>query len=172
MRKISLGRSIIFALSLVLAVPLAVSAQEAKAEGSNPKILPSVARLAIQRKDGKSAAGDAFLAVKDAAKVTATFPNGEEFDCPGLIDKDERHNVALVKIKAFGRPLLKIDPAELAVGAKVRCPVVKDGDFGVLETSVAEVAIVGGVKLYRLSGEIPGGNNGSPLVNSAGERRG
>jgi S1-C subfamily serine protease len=145
------------------------------------KILPPFVTLNIQRTNGNLASGTAFLAVKDgmlvtalhvlkdAAKVTATFPDGEVFDCAGIVDKDERHNVALIRIKAFGKPLLKINPTELAVGEKLSIPVVKDGAFGVIETSVSEVFVKGGVKFYRLAGEIPTGNNGSPLINSAGE---
>ncbi len=145
------------------------------------KILPQFVSLNIQRTDGKMASGTAFLAVKDgmlitalhvirdAAKVTATFPDGEVFDCAGIVDKDERHNLALIRIKAFGKPLLKINPTELTTGEKLFLPVVKDGAFGVIETSVSEVLVKAGVKFYRLEGEIPAGHNGSPLINSAGE---
>lgn len=111
----------------------------------------------------------AFHVIRDAVKVTATFADGEVFDCAGIIDKDERHNLALIRIKAFGKPLLKINPTEPAVGESLFLPVVKDGAFGIIETSVSEVSIKAGVKFYRLKGEFPSGNNGSPLINSAGE---
>jgi hypothetical protein len=172
---------ILIALAMLLTAPLASGGQETIASGVSPKILPSVAILNIQRADGKPAIGTAFLGVKDgmlvtalhiirdAVRVTATFPNGEEFDCSGIIDKDERRNLALIRIKAFGRPMLKIDPAELAAGEKLFCPVVKDGAFGVAEISVLEAVIKGGIKLYHLAGEIPGGNSGSPIITSRGE---
>ena len=172
---------ILIALAMLLTTPLASWGQETIPVGVSPKILPSVAILNIQRADGKPAIGTAFLGVKDgmlvtalhiirdAVRVTATFPNGEEFDCSGIIDKDERRNLALIRIKAFGRPMLKIDPAELAAGEKLFCPVVKDGAFGVVETSVVEALIKGGIKFYHLAGVIPGGNSGSPLMNSRGE---
>ena len=172
---------ILIALAMLLAAPLASWGQETIPAGAGPKILPSVAILNIQRADGKPAIGTAFLGVKDgmlvtalhiirdAVRVTATFPNGEEFDCSGIIDKDERRNLALIRIKAFGRPMLKIDPSELAAGEKLFCPVVKDGAFGVVETSVLESLIKGGIKFYHLAGEIPGGNSGSPIINSRGE---
>lgn len=172
---------ILIALAMLLTAPLVSWGQETIPGGVSPKILPSVAILNIQRADGKPGIGTAFLGVKDgmlvtalhiirdAVRVTATFPNGEEFDCSGIIDKDERRNLALIRIKAFGRPMLKIDPAELAAGEKLFCPVVKDGAFGVVETSVLEAVIKGGIKFYHLAGEIPGGNSGSPIINSRGE---
>jgi S1-C subfamily serine protease len=115
----------------------------------SPKVLPSIVVLNIQRSDGKLATAMAFAGIKDgmlvtalhvlkdAVRVTATFTNGEEFDCAGIIDKDERRNLALIRIKAFGRPMLKINPVELAVGEKLFLPIVREGAFGVVETSIA-----------------------------------
>lgn len=174
-------RSILLALSLPLAAAQVCAGQATGPAGMSPRLLPSVVKITVQRSGGVRADGTAFLGVrdgllvaalhvlKDATKVTATFPNGEEFDCAGVVDKDERRNLALVRIKAFGRPVLKVSPGELAVGDKAFIPVVKDGAFGVVEASVAEVVIQGGTKFYRLTGEIPDGNAGSPLVNAAGD---
>ncbi len=174
-------RSTLLALALSLAAAQVCLGQAADTAGPRSPILPSVVTLTVQRSNGTTVAGTGFLGVKDgmlvaalhvlrdATKVTATFANGEEFDCAGIIDKDERRNVALVRIKAFGRPVLRISPGELAVGDKAFVPVVKDGPFGIVEASVAEVVIQSGVKFYRLTGAIPDGNNGSPLVNAAGD---
>ncbi len=182
-------RSVLVALALSLAAPgwpgLAASptpmGQELKPADVSRTVLPSVVALNIRRPDGKTVSAMAFLGVKegmlvtalhvltDAARVTAVFPNGEEFECSGVVDKDERRNVALIRIKSFGRPMLKVAPAELAVGAKVYCPVAKEGAFGVVEATVAEILVTGGVKFYRLSGEIPEGNNGCPIIDARGE---
>lgn len=179
--RIQTKHHILIALAMLLTAPLASWGQETIPAVMSPKILPSAAILNIQRADGKPAIGTAFLGVKDgmlvtalhiirnAVRVTATFPNGEEFDCSGIIDKDERRNLALIRIKAFGRPMLKIDPAELPAGEKLFCPVVKDGAFGMVETSVLEAVIKGGIKFYHLAGEIPGGNSGAPIITSRGE---
>ena len=172
---------ILTALASLLAVPLACWGQETYPAGMSSKILPSIVVLNIQRPDGLRANATAFAGikegllvtalhiVKDAVRVTATFPNGEEFDCAGIIDKDERRNLAVIRIKAFGRPMLKINPAEPAADEKLSIPIVKEGAFGMMETSVAEVLIKGGIKFYRLVGEFPGGNSGSPILDSRGE---
>jgi S1-C subfamily serine protease len=179
--RLSMKHHILIALASLLAVPLACWGQEINPVGMSPKILPSIVVLHIQRPDGIPVTATAFAGVKDgvlvtalhiikdAVRVTATFPNGEEFDCAGIIDKDERRNLALVRVKAFGRPMLKINPSELAVGEKFSLPIIKEGAFGVVETSVAEALIIGGIKFYRLTGEFPGGNSGSPIIDSRGE---
>jgi S1-C subfamily serine protease len=155
--------------------------QAAAPAGISQRVLPSLVALKVQRTGGVTASGTAFVAVKDgllvtaahvlrdAIKVSATFPNGEEFDCAGIVDRDDRHNLALIRIRAFGRPVLTISPGELPAGEKVFVGVVKDGAFGVVEAGVADAVVQSGIKFYRLAGQIPDGNNGSPVTNAAGE---
>ena len=122
---------ILIALAMLLTAPLASWGQEMIPAGMSPKILPSAAILNIQRADGKPAIADGFalasrtgcssrpcILSRNAVRVTATFPNGEEFDCSGIIDKDERRNLALIRIKAFGRPMLKINPSRASSPAR------------------------------------------------------
>lgn len=173
--------SILLTCALLLTAVTASVGQEPKPVESSRQILPSVVRLTITHANGAAISATGFLAVKDgmlvtalhvlagATRVTATFPNGEEFDCPGIVDKDERRNLALVRINAFGRPALPTTTTEVGAGDKAWCPVVKDGAFGVVETRVAEVVVLGGVKLYRLAGNLPEGSNGSPVMNARGE---
>ena len=179
--RTSIKHPVLIMFALLLTVPLACLGQEPDPANARPKILPSIVVLNIQRSDGGTLTAAAFAGIKDgvlvtalhiikgAVRVTATFPNGEEFDCAGVIDKDERRNIALIRIKAFGRPMLKINPVELTVGDKLSLPIIKDAAFGMVETSVAEVLINGGIKFYRLTGEFPGGNSGSPIIDSRGE---
>ena len=173
--------SILIAASLGLALAAPASAQTGAVSAVSPKVLPSVAQVKVQRGGGVTGIGTGFVAVKDglmvtalhvlrdAAKVTVTFASGEEFEAVGLVDKDERRNLALVRIRAFGRPVLASAQGELAVGARVFAAVVKDGAFGVVEASVAGVTVQGPMKYYRLAGDIPGGNSGAPVVNAIGE---
>lgn len=155
--------------------------QAAAPAGISQRVLPSLVALKVQRPGGVTASGTAFVAVKDgllvtaahvlrdAIKVSATFPNGEEFDCAGIVDRDDRHNLALIRIRAFDRPGLTISPGDLPAGEKVFVGVVKDGAFGVVEAGVADAVVQSGIKFYRLAGQIPDGNNGSPVLNAAGE---
>jgi S1-C subfamily serine protease len=166
-------------LTLIVSALLLVTPGTGMAQGQ-PHVLPAVATLSVQRADGGTATGTAFLAVRDgllvttlhaledATRVTATFSDGEVFDCIGLVDQDARHNVALVRIREFGRSMLTLSPTEMAVGDSVSAAVVKDGAFGLLRVRVENAMTPGGIKFYGLAGQIPNGNNGAPVVNAAG----
>jgi S1-C subfamily serine protease len=113
------------ALAAVVLTGVAASAQaqEIKSEELYKKVLPSVMTLTVD-KQGTMYSGTAFLSIKDglavtawhvvkgATRVTAKFATGEEFDVSGLVDKDEKRDVALVRVKVFGRPTLPALPAE------------------------------------------------------------
>lgn len=166
--------------ALWIATPRICIGQSVGAAQRGQRVLPSVVTLHVQRADGKTKTGTAFLGVRDgllvttahlledAAQVTATFPDGEVFDCIGVVDKDVRHNVALVRIREFGHPVLTISPAEMKVGDKASAAVVKDSAFGLVDVGVDGMLTPNDIKFYRLTGQIPDGNNGAPVVNADG----
>lgn len=144
------------------------------------RALPSVVILKVQKTDGTEMTGNGFLTIRDgvvatawhivsnAKRVTARFPSGDEFECSGVIDKDETRNVALVRIKVFGRPMLKMAATALSVGAKLSLAAIKDGAFGILTVTVAEPASQDGTKWARLDGDVPVGNSGGPVLDDQG----
>lgn len=149
-------------------------------EGLASKALPSVVTLTVQKSDGSSQTGNGFLTirdgivatawhiVKDAKRVVAKFPGGDEYECSGLIDKDETRNVALVRIKVFGRPILKMSPDDVAVGKGLSLAAVKDSAFGILPIKVAEAANSDGTVWAKLDGDTPPNNSGSPVIDDEG----
>jgi len=144
------------------------------------KILPSMVTLTIQKSDGSTQTENGFLTirdgivatalhvVKDAKRVTAHFSAGDEYECTGIIDKDEVRDVALVRIKVFGKPMVKMIAIDTAVGAALSLAAVKDSAFGMVRVTVAESAARDGTKWVRLDGEIPPGNSGSPISDEQG----
>ncbi|MBK7704437.1 MAG: hypothetical protein IPJ30_01365 [Acidobacteria bacterium] len=120
------GSSLVVVFFFFLAV-LGVRAQQDPAQ----QALSSIVELSVQKQDGTAQNGVGFLAVRDgmvatawhivrdAKRVVARFPSGDEFQCTGVIDKDETRNVALVRIKVFGRPLLKLSAADSPAGANL-----------------------------------------------------
>ncbi|MBN2339563.1 MAG: hypothetical protein JXP48_13605, partial [Acidobacteria bacterium] len=130
-------------LSLFLILQNA-AAQSPATPDLGARVLPSLVRLSIQKSDGGTASANGFLAVKDgvlavpwhvvrdARSVVARFSSGEEYECSGIIDRDEKRNVALVRIKVFGKPVLKMDAREPAAGSALAVAAVKDGSFGMI----------------------------------------
>ena len=171
----SLRRLTVTLLSIVFLV-ICVEGQEDLAS----KALPSVVTLTVQKSDGSVQTGNGFLTVrdgivatawhivKDAKRVVAKFPGGDEYECSGLIDKDETRNIALIRIKVFGRPLLKMSPDDAAAGRSLNLAGVKDSAFGLLPVKVAEAANSDGTVWAKLEGDTPPNNSGSPLIDDQG----
>jgi S1-C subfamily serine protease len=145
-----------------------------------PKVLSSVARLSIHSSDGRTLEGNGFLISRDgilatalhlvdnARRVTAKFPDGELYECSGIIDSDIKRNVALVRIKEFGRPLLKAEAREIVPDLKLFAPVVKDGAFGTVPIVTGASVVYDDRVHFAVAGEIPLGNSGGPVVDAAG----
>lgn len=156
---------------------------QALGQSWKPKALQSVAMIQVQQKDGSKLRGMTFLAlkdglgitafnvVKDAVKASVVFPDGEEYGSTGIVDRDEKNGVALVKLRIFGKPLLSLRAAQPTVGEQVFCLVNKDGDFGVLEALVGEMTSAGTAGTagsFLLKGSLPEGNSGAPVFDKSG----
>lgn len=146
-----------------------------------PSVLPSVMELRILMPDGRTAVGTAFLAlregvavtaahlVRDAKSVTARFANGEEFECTGLIDVDPKRNVALLRVKLFGRPLLDLKALDPPAGTAVFFASAREEGFGVAPATLGAARIEEGVKFLTLTPSTPPGTSGGPLMTATGE---
>jgi S1-C subfamily serine protease len=171
--------------TLILALIISSATGPALAQSSLPpdlsgKVLPSFVTLSIQTADGRTAVGTGFLAIKDgllatawhlvkeAKAVVARFPNGEEFECSGVVDKDEKRDVAIIRIRVFGKPILRLEPVDLPPGTPVAVAAVKDGAFGLVGASLGETIVTNGVKNVRLVGDVPETAIGAPVVDAAG----
>src|SRR5262245_15735374 len=56
--------------------------------------------------------------VNGAQHVSARFSDGEEFDVSGLVDKDEKRDLALVRIKVFGKPAVTLMRQDPKIGSR------------------------------------------------------
>lgn len=142
--------------------------------------LASLASLQVENKDGSKQGGMIFLAVKDglgvtssdvvknASKVLAVFPSGEEYAATGVVDQDDKTGVALVKLRLFGKPLLTPRSAEPASGEPVFCGVNREGDFGFIEGKVGAKETAAGASLYSVIADLPPGNSGAPVFDKEG----
>jgi S1-C subfamily serine protease len=170
-------------LLLILAVFSATftDAQELRPQDVYKRILPSIVTLHVQKQDGTIASGTAFMALKDGLAVTAwhvvsdasvvvaKFSNGEEFEASGLVDKDERRDVAIIRVKVSGRPILSLATNEPDIGSNVYAVGAPKGfEFTISDGLLSQIQIVDGIKQYQFSCPASSGNSGGPLVNARG----
>jgi S1-C subfamily serine protease len=157
-------------------------AQDMKPEDIYKNVVPSVATLTVEKTDGTTAVGNAFMGPKDglavtawhvvngAKSVTAKFSDGQEFEVSGLVDKDEKRDVALIKIKVFGRPTLAMNPADPPVGSNCYVIGAPEGlEFSISGGLVAQIQTMGGARCYQFTCAASPGSSGGPLVNAKGE---
>lgn len=157
-------------------------AQEKKPEELYKDALPSVMTLIVKNKDGSIVKGTAFLAInqglavtawhviENAQQVIAKFSNGEEFDVSGVVDKDERRDVAIIKVKVFGKPVLPIALKDTAIGSRLYIIGAPQGlDFSLSDGILSQVRTIEGVKNYQFSCPASQGNSGGPLLTEKGE---
>lgn len=146
------------------------------------KCLPSIVTLQVRKSDGSTHLGSAFLAIKDgilvtawhvvrdASRATAKFSTGEEFETSGLIDKDEKRDIALVRLKAFGRPMLTLSRTTPKVASRVYAIGAPKGlEFSISDGLLSQIQKIDASNVYQFTSPVSPGNSGGPLINEAGE---
>jgi S1-C subfamily serine protease len=159
-----------------------VFGQEFKPEALYKKAVPSVMTLKAGKKDGAVVLGSAFLitnsgiaatawhVVNGATQVSARFSDGEEFEVSGLVDKDEKRDLALIRVKIFGRPELTVVGDDPQVGSRAYVIGAPLGlEFSISEGLLSQIQRIDNVKQYQFSSAASPGNSGGPLLNVAGQ---
>lgn len=172
-------RSVLVAAILA---PLISHSQDLKPEEIYARVLPSVMTLKIVNTKGEHFTGSGFLALReglavtswhvifDAAEVTALFADGTKAEVLGMVDKDEPHDLALIKIKTAGRPLARLTQSPPRVGARTYVIGAPKGyAFSIADGLLSQIQIVDGFPQYQMSCPLSTGNSGGPMVNERGE---
>ncbi len=112
----------------------------------------------------------AWHVVRDARRAAARFSDGQEFEVTGLIDKDESRDLALIRIRRYGRPLLELARQEPEVGSKVYVIGAPRGlEFSISDGLLSQVQVIDGAREYQFSCPASPGNSGGPLIAENGE---
>jgi len=144
-------------------------------------VLPSIMTLEVLSEDGKSFIGTAFLikregiavtcfhVIQDAQSVKARFSDGEEFLVSGIIDKDEKRDIAIIRVKCFKDNFLALIPEEPNVGQEAFVIGAPKGlEFSISDGIISQVQTIGGMKQYQFTCPVSPGNSGSPLIDNQG----
>lgn len=169
-------------LSIFAAVAMSGQTPTLDAAALYKKTLPSIVRIETLEADGVRSQGTAFLAIKDGLAVTCwhvvrnaesakiKFSDGEEYEVSGLVDKDEKRDVALVRVKVADRPLLSFAKGDPEVGSKAFAIGSPEGlDFSISDGVISQIRNGDGVRYYQFSCPVSHGSSGGPLLNDKGE---
>jgi hypothetical protein len=146
---------------------------------------PSVVLIEIYDSKGEvSAKGSGFLVSADGAiltnyhvvahtkRATVRLANEDAYDTVEVLEIDKRKDIALIKIKGFGLPFLKLGRSQnVEVGETVYC---LGNPLGVFQNTLSEGIVSGirpgdGYKYFQISAPISHGSSGGPIFNSKGE---
>ena len=140
------------------------------------RVLPSIMTVVVDKPEGR-VMGTAFLVkdslaltawhvVKDARRAVAKFSDGETFEVSGLVDKDEKRDLALIRVKVFGRPPLALEGTSPAVGSRAYVVGSPRGlEFSISDGLVSQIQTIDGVKQLQFTCPASPGNSGGPLFN-------
>jgi len=173
-------------LPLIL-LPILLVASVALVQAKTPEqiyrdALPSVLTLLVEKKDGTHSQGSAFLAmdqglavtawhvVEGAKRVVAKFATEEEFEVSGIVDKDEKRDLAIIRVKVYGRPLMQMVGDDPAVGSRAYVISSPRGlEYSISDGLVSQVRTSEGIKEYQFTCPASPGSSGGPLVNEMGQ---
>lgn len=147
------------------------------------KVLPSVMTLEVETQSGEAFFGSAVLAladdvvltawhvVADARSVRAVFADGQHVKVIGCIARDDRRDLALLKLErrmphrqaAVGRELQPVATRVYVIGTP------KGYGFSITDGLISQTRLMNGFLQYQLSCPISPGNSGSPIFNQRGE---
>ena len=146
------------------------------------RLLPSVVTLTVENAAGEKFVASAFLAlgdgmavtswhvISDAARVSAKFSDGQTVEVSGVIDRDERHDLALIKLGAANGAQVRLCTKNPRVGARAYVIGAPKGfEFSITDGLISQIQSVDGFDQYQVSCPISAGNSGGPVVNERGE---
>ena len=138
--------------------------------------------LQVENSQGETYIGTAFLAldkntavtawhvISDATKVSAKFSDDRIVNVAGLIDQDEEHDLALIRLDGTGRPAAPLCLAHPLIGSRAYVIGAPKGfDFSITDGLISQIQKIHGFAQYQVSCPISGGNSGGPVVNDRGE---
>jgi S1-C subfamily serine protease len=169
-------------LLVAMAFPRIAPAQTLKPEEIYQKLLPSIVTIQVVNSHDEHFVGAAFLAfsngiavtswhvISDATNVSARFAGGQPLSVLGLIDKDEKHDLALIRLDVTNHPLVQLNTNFPAIGSRA-CVIgaPKGFEFSITDGLLSQIQTVDGYDQFQVSCPISGGNSGGPLINDRGE---
>jgi len=157
------------------------NAQVLTSEKIYERVVPTIMTLEVQNENGDYSIGTAFLVknegvaitcfhvIADAKYVKAKFSNEEEFLVSGIIDKDVKRDIAVIRVKCIKDNFLKLILEEPKVGADAFVIGAPRGfDFSISNGLISQIQVIDGMNQYQFTCPVSPGSSGSPLLNNKG----
>ena len=173
---------ILIYIALSFVIILAVQADDLKSQDIYKQSLPSIMTLKVLKNNGDNVLGSGFMAIKDgiavtawhvvrdAKSVTAKFSDGQEFEASGLVDKDEKRDIAIIHVKVFGKKLLTLATTAPDIGSTAYVIGAPEGlEFSITNGLLSQIQVAEGINHYQFSCPASPGNSGGPLFNAQGQ---
>jgi S1-C subfamily serine protease len=142
----------------------------------------SIVALDVENAAGRHFVGTAFLAagnrlavtawhvVHDARRVEARFSDNQRVTVVGLVDKNEKLDLAMLQLDTGSRPRITLSTSTPRIGSRVYLLGSPRGlDFSFSEGLISQIRTLDGVRYYQLSCPISPGDSGGPVLNDRGE---
>jgi len=176
----------LFATAVYAGFALAGSSSPLRAELKPDQVYsavsPSIIALDVENVAGRHFVGTAFLAagkrlavtawhvIHDARHVEARFSDNQRLAVVGLVDKNEKLDLAMLQLDTVSRPPITLATSTPRIGSRVYlvgCP--RGLDFSISEGLISQIRTLDGVRYYQLSCPISPGDSGGPVLNERGE---
>ncbi len=155
---------------------------ELKPEDLYSAVSPSIVTLEVESVAGRHFVASAFVVlgdclavtawhvVHDARRVEARFADQQRVKVLGLVDKNEKLDLALVRLEGGVRPRIALGAGAPRIGSRVYIVGSPRGfDFSISEGLISQIRTLDGVRYYQLSCPISPGDSGGPVLNGRGE---
>ena len=159
-----------------------VFAQSLKPQEIYQRVLPSVLTLKVLNTQGERFTASAFLALRegvaitswhsihDARHVYALLADGTRVEVSGLIDRDEFHDLALIRVNVSNRSLALLSDATPDIGSRLFVIGAPKGfGFSIADGLLSQMPIIDEFTQYQISCPLSTGNSGGPVVDERGE---
>ena len=169
-------------MAVLLLFARLASAQVLPPEEIYHRLVPSVLTLQVANSQGERFVGSAFFAlddgiavtswhvISDATNVTARLADNRFVAVRGLVDKDEKHDLALIRLDLADRPQVQLNTNTPPVGSRTYVIGAPKGfEFSITDGLLSQIQQVDGYDQFQVSCPISGGNSGGPLINDRGE---
>ncbi len=177
----SISAALVFT-GLVLAASSFSLRAELKPEDLYATVSPAIITLDVENLAGKHFIGSAFVAagnqhavtawhvVHDAKRIEARFSDNQRAMVTGIVDKNERLDLAVLELPLNNRPRVKVASSPPRIGSRIYLIGSPRGlDFSISEGLISQIRTMDGVRYYQLSCPISPGDSGGPVLNEQGE---